>query len=95
MTILSPVSLEDNGRRFARWPINSEQDLESYERFAMEDHVHNVTMELSRIPNAQHEFQFDSGVWFDNYAGSLDEVEADTSEELNPQHPRPDQFCIH
>ena len=36
-----------------------------------------------------------SAVESDNHANSLDEVEADQSGELNPEHPRPDQFCIH
>lgn len=61
----------------------------------MENHVHDVITELCKIPNAQYEFQLGSGIRFDNHANSLDEVEADQSEELNPQHPRPDQFCIH
>jgi hypothetical protein len=30
------VALEDHGRRFARRPISSEQDLETYERLAVE-----------------------------------------------------------
>ena len=61
--LFSPVvALEDHGRRFARRPISSEKDLESYERFAVEDHVHDVITELCEIPNARHEFQLGSGI---------------------------------
>ena len=67
----------------------------SYERFAVEDHVHDMITELCKTHNAQHELQLGSGILFDNHANSLDEVEADQSGESNPQNPRPDQFCIH
>lgn len=40
------VELEGLGRRFALRPISSEQDLESYERFAVEDHVRDIISEL-------------------------------------------------
>lgn len=61
----------------------------------MEDHVHDVITELCEIPNARHEFQLGSGIRFDNHGNSLDEVQDDQLEESNPQHSRPDQFCIH
>ena len=94
--LFSPiVELQGLGRRFARRPISSEKDLESYERFAVEDHVHDVITELCEIPNARHEFQLGSGIRFDNHGNSLDEVQDDQLEESNPQHSRPDQFCIH
>lgn len=47
------------------------------------------------IPNTRREFQLGSGIRFDNHGNSLHEVEDDQSEESNPQHPRPDHFCIH
>jgi hypothetical protein len=40
------VELVGLGRRFALRPISSEQDLESYERFAVEDHVRDIISEL-------------------------------------------------
>ena len=39
-----------------RWPISSEQDLETYERLAVEDHVHDIILELCKIPSARDEF---------------------------------------
>ncbi|KAF4240498.1 hypothetical protein CNMCM8980_001147 [Aspergillus fumigatiaffinis] len=93
----SIVALEDIGRRFGRRPLSSEQDLESYERFAVEDHVHDVIAELCKIPEARQRFRLGNGVRFDNHANALDEVEVDPSEDqpANPHRSRPDQFCIH
>ncbi|KAL4780135.1 hypothetical protein BJX76DRAFT_351242 [Aspergillus varians] len=90
------VALEDHGRRFARRPISSEQDLETYERLAVEDHVHDIVAELCKIPNAREEFQLGNGVWFDNHANALDEDdEPDASRSSTARPSRPDQFCIH
>ncbi|CAG8000360.1 unnamed protein product [Penicillium salamii] len=76
----SLVALEDHGRRFARRPISSEQDLETYERLAVEDHVHDIVAELCKIPEAREEFRLGNGVRFDNHANALDkDDEADAS----------------
>ncbi|PYI33130.1 hypothetical protein BP00DRAFT_414113 [Aspergillus indologenus CBS 114.80] len=90
------VALEDHGRRFARRPISSEQDLETYERLAVEDHVHDIIAELCKIPGAREEFCLGSGVWFDNHANALDGddgIDASQPSTTNPS--KPDQFCIH
>jgi hypothetical protein len=63
--------LEDLGRRFARRPISSEQDLGTVERLGVEDPVHGIIARLCKIPDAQEEFQLGSGVWFDNHANAL------------------------
>ena len=92
------IALEDHGRRFMRRPISSEQDLETYERLAVEDHVHDIISELCKIPSARDEFRLGDGVRFDNHANALDEIEGGESEanlSSNPQPSRPDQFCIH
>jgi hypothetical protein len=90
------VALEDYGRRFARRAISSEQDLETYERLAVEDHVHDIVAELCKIPDAREEFQLGNGVWFDNHANALDEdIEPDASRSSTARPSRPDQFCIH
>ncbi|KAF4213889.1 hypothetical protein CNMCM5878_009879 [Aspergillus fumigatiaffinis] len=86
------VELEGLGRRFSLRPISSEQDLESYERFAVEDHVRDIISELCKIPAAREEFGLGDGVWFDNHANALDEVERSGS---GTRPSRPDQFCIH
>ena len=96
--LFSPlVELEGLSRRFGRRPLSSEQDLESYERFAVEDHVHDVVAELCKIPEARHRFRLGNGVRFDNHANALDEEGLDPSQDhLSSSHRcRPDQFCIH
>lgn len=93
----SLVELEGLSRRFSRRPLSSEQDLESYERFAVEDHVHDVIAELCKIPEARDWFQLGNGVRFDNHANALDEVGVDPPDDQlsNTRRSRPDQFCIH
>lgn len=90
--------LEGLGRRLGRKPMSSEQDLEAYERFAVEEHVNDIITELCKIPAAREEFGLGDGVQFSNHTNSLndnDVIEADTSEPSSVHHPRPDQFCIH
>lgn len=88
--------MEDHGRRFARRPISSEQDLETYERLAVEDHVHDIVAELCKIPEAREEFRLGNGLWFDNNANALDEDdEVDASEQSTTKPSKPNQFCIH
>lgn len=96
--LFSPlVELEGLARRFDRRPLSSEQDLESYERFAVEDHVYDVIAELCKIPEARQRFRLGNGVRFDNHANALDEAEVDLPEDkpANLHRSRPDQFCIH
>ncbi|KAH2843539.1 hypothetical protein KXW36_009946, partial [Aspergillus fumigatus] len=60
--LFSPlVELEGLARRFDHRPLSSEQDLESYERFAVEDHVHDVIAELCKIPEARQRFRLGNG----------------------------------
>ncbi|KAJ5993179.1 hypothetical protein N7451_008903 [Penicillium sp. IBT 35674x] len=90
--------LEGLGRRFARKPLSSEQDLEAYERFGVEEHVHDIIAELCKIPAACAEFGLGDGIQFSNHTHSLsrdDTVGADESHLSSTPHPRPDQFCIH
>ncbi|KAJ6065945.1 hypothetical protein N7444_001598 [Penicillium canescens] len=92
----SLVALEDHGRRFTRRPISSEQDLETYERLAVEDHVHDIVAELCKIPEAREEFRLGNGLWFDNHPNALDEdEEVDASQPSTTKPSRPDQFCIY
>ncbi|KAJ5161021.1 hypothetical protein N7492_006413 [Penicillium capsulatum] len=90
--------LEGLGRRFARKPLSSEQDLEAYERFGVEEHVHDIIAELCKIPAACDEFGLGDGIQFSNHANSLarnEAFEADANQLSSTPHPRPDQFCIH
>ncbi|KAJ5588790.1 hypothetical protein N7537_011468 [Penicillium hordei] len=90
--------LEGLGRRFARKSLSSEQDLEAYERFGVEEHVHDIIAELCKFPAACDEFGLGDGIQFNNHANSLsrnETFEVDTSQLSSTPHPRPDQFCIH
>lgn len=90
--------LEGLGRRLGRKPISSEQELEAYERFAVEEHVYDIIQELCKIPAAREEFGLGDGIQFSNHTNSLTEntaAEADASQPSSIQSPRPDQFCIH
>ena len=97
-------ALEDLGRRLCRRPLGSDRDLESYERSAVEDHVHDVIAELCKIPDAQNEFALGEGIQFENHANTLDEDDSDTLDVgyqlrhwSSPQRSVPDQFlqlCI-
>lgn len=91
------LALEEYGQRSARRPITSEKDLKSYERFAVENHVHDIILELCKIPSARDEFQLSDGVWFDNHANALDKVEDKSqTDHLSTLRPsRPDHFCIY
>ncbi|KAI2786989.1 hypothetical protein POX_f07342 [Penicillium oxalicum] len=78
--------------------MSSEQELEAYERFAVEEHVHDIITELCKLPAARDEFGLGDGIQFSNHTNSLNEngtIEAGASQSSNVHHPRPDQFCIH
>ena len=85
-------ALESDGRKVKKRPISSEQDLESYERSAVEDHVRDIITELCNIPAARGEFHLGDGVQFDNHANSL---ETQSKQPSRSGSSRPDQFCIH
>ncbi|KXL49182.1 hypothetical protein M433DRAFT_151893 [Acidomyces richmondensis BFW] len=90
--------LEGLGRRLNRNPISSEQELEAYERFAVEEHINDIITELCKIPAAREEFGLGDGIQFSNHTNSLNNygaIEADASQPSSVHHPRPDQFCIH
>ncbi|KAF5017081.1 hypothetical protein F66182_11041 [Fusarium sp. NRRL 66182] len=94
----SLAELHGLSRRFSRRVLRSEKDLESYERFAVEDHVHDILAELCKIPAAQERFRLGNGIAFDNHTHTLDDPE-DADEEVldfsSSRRPRADQFCIH
>uniref|UniRef100_A0A093UQK4 Putative mitochondrial chaperone BCS1-B n=1 Tax=Talaromyces marneffei PM1 TaxID=1077442 RepID=A0A093UQK4_TALMA len=99
--LFAPLAeLHGLNRRFSRRELRSEKDLESYERFAVEDHVHDIIAELCKIPAAREKFQLGDGIIFDNHSNTLDEPEGDdddleTSDVSRTHYSRPDQFCIH
>ncbi|PYH88143.1 hypothetical protein BO71DRAFT_423891 [Aspergillus ellipticus CBS 707.79] len=69
--------LEGFGEEFSKRPISSEQDLESLERFRMENYVRDIIAELCKISAVREEFQLGDGVRFDNHANTLDTVNID------------------
>ncbi|TQB70375.1 hypothetical protein MPDQ_000589 [Monascus purpureus] len=97
----SLAELQGLGRRLSRRVLRSEKGLESYERFAVEDHVHDIIAELCKIPDAQERFRLGDGIMFDDHANTLEErneFEDDDAEAIDTsstRRPRPDQFCIH
>ncbi|KAJ5768136.1 hypothetical protein N7533_000719 [Penicillium manginii] len=94
----SLLALDGLVQRLVRKPLSSEQELEAYERFAVEEHVHDIITELCKIPAARNEFGLDDGIQFSNHTNTLNEnqtTQASESQISSIQHPRPDQFCIH
>ncbi|KAJ5084786.1 hypothetical protein NUU61_009365 [Penicillium alfredii] len=94
----SSHELEGLGRLLNRNPISSEQELEAYERFAVEEHINDIITELCKIPAAREEFGLGDGIRFNNHTNSLNNygaIEADASQPSSVHRPRPDQFCIH
>ncbi|RAQ79515.1 hypothetical protein COH21_012816 [Aspergillus flavus] len=92
------LALEDLGKRFDERPISSEQDLQSYERFGVENYVRDIIVALCKIPAARDEFGLGDGVMFENHANTLDPVEAShlqRNESSSSWRSKPDQFCIH
>ncbi|KAJ5841399.1 hypothetical protein N7534_011229 [Penicillium rubens] len=95
--------LEGLGLRLCRKPISCEQELEAYERFAVEEHVHDIVTELCKLPAARDEFGLGDGIQFSNHTNFLNDndiMEADASQSSSVPlpsvpHPRPDQFCVH
>ncbi|CAG7993032.1 unnamed protein product [Penicillium nalgiovense] len=93
----SVAELEGLGRRFSRNPLSSEQELEAYERFGVEEHVHDIITELCKLPAAREEFGLGDGIQFSNHKNSLNEnepMEVEENQLPSTSQPRPDQFCI-
>ncbi|KAL4817408.1 hypothetical protein BDW67DRAFT_35327 [Aspergillus spinulosporus] len=99
MPRLFPPLLELEGlRRRLNTPLSSEQELERYERFAVEDHVRDIITELCKLPAARDEFGLGDGIQFSNHTNVLKETEVSEvvgSQSSTVPNPRPDQYCIH
>ncbi|PWY92402.1 hypothetical protein BO70DRAFT_383962 [Aspergillus heteromorphus CBS 117.55] len=86
------------GDEFSERPISSEQDLESYERFCVENHVRDIIAKLCTINAARDEFRLGKDIQFDNHANALDTNEEDKygkDKSTGSRRSRPDQFCVH
>lgn len=72
--------------------------IEAYERFGVEEHVHDTIIELCKLLAARDEFGLGDGIQFSNHTNSLsrsEPLETDPNHLSSRLHPRPDQFCIH
>jgi hypothetical protein len=86
--------LEDLGRLLRRRPLASEKDLESFQRFAVEDKVVDVVSQLLNNPEARQLFTLGKGIEFENHANTL----SDNAEEVlqrTQQRSRTDQICVY
>jgi hypothetical protein len=88
------IALEDLGRLLCRRPLASEKDLESCQRFAVEERVVDVISQLLDILHARQSFGLGNGVKFENHANTL----SDGAEEVlqrTQQRSRTDQICVY
>ncbi|KAI5284929.1 hypothetical protein KEM54_000952 [Ascosphaera aggregata] len=85
-------ALEYEGEKVKKRPLSSEQDLEIYERSAVEDHVRDIIAELRVIPDARREFHLGDEVRFDNHVNSP-VIQQNQLSKSNSS--RPDQFFIY
>ncbi|EXU94493.1 serine/threonine protein kinase domain protein [Metarhizium robertsii] len=94
----SRIELEGLSRRIENQAISSEQELEFYERSAVDHHVGDIISELCKIPAARNELRLGDGVRFCNHTNSLEQTDytdAAASQPSSIHRPRPDDFCIH
>ncbi|CRG92859.1 hypothetical protein PISL3812_09932 [Talaromyces islandicus] len=81
--------IRDLGHRLCRRPLSSEADLQSYERFGVEDHVSDI---LEALKGHSH-FRLANGVRFHNHANTFDD-EPPLPESQRRKRSYPDQFCV-
>ncbi|OJD09608.1 hypothetical protein ACJ73_10188 [Blastomyces percursus] len=95
--VSSLLVLEDLGRRYSSRKLQSERDLEHYERTAVEDYVRDIIDKLCEIPDARKRFRLGDGIMFENHENVLQTEESDVQlfDESSTKHPKPDSFCIH
>ncbi|KIX92582.1 uncharacterized protein Z520_11758 [Fonsecaea multimorphosa CBS 102226] len=74
-SILRPSNL--HARKLA-----SEKDLESYERFAVEDHISSIVSELSKVTEARAILGLAGGVVFEHKPNSLNDSAEEVQERL-------------
>jgi len=86
--LFSPViSIQDTGRKISRRKLASEQDLEHYERLAVEDMVTDIIVALGENETVQQEWRLDEGVAFENHANSLSDTAEEVLQRLRIQTP--------
>jgi hypothetical protein len=91
--LFSPrVALEDLGHTLCRRPLASEKDLETYERFAVEEKVKDIMEQLMKMPEAQSLLNQCNEIEFENHLNTL----SDNVEEVleRQKRSRTDQACV-
>lgn len=71
--------------------LHFEDELTTYEKLGVENHVRNIISELCNRSEAQQHFRLGKGVSFESHTNSFE-----AGARYDPsQRPRPDRFCIH
>lgn len=71
--------------------LRYEDELVTYEKLGVENHVCNLISELCNRSEAQQRFRLGKGVSFESHTNSFEAGARDDPS----QPPRPDRFCIH
>ena len=66
-------------RSWRRRPLESEKDLESYQRFAIEEKVVDIVSQLLNDPDARQLFTLGNSIKFENHANTLSGNAEDTT----------------
>ena len=88
----SRTAIEDLGRTLCRRPLSSEKDLESYERFAVEEKVKDIVDRLMTMPAAETLLDGCKELEFENHLNPLHENAREVLERQKSS--RIDQACI-
>ncbi|OJZ81326.1 hypothetical protein ASPFODRAFT_146246 [Aspergillus luchuensis CBS 106.47] len=91
-------SIEVSGKHIKKNEITSEQDIELYERFAVENHVVSIIAELSKIPAAREYFHLNfEGIKYMNHLSNLRSFMKVLCKERGVTLPitsKPDSVCL-
>ncbi|KAJ9369574.1 hypothetical protein DTO282E5_5703 [Paecilomyces variotii] len=86
----SKYSIHDLGRRLCRRPLASEEDLQGYQRYGVEDQVREIIDALQSVSDI---FSPGEGIEFDNYVNAFDK-ETNSVDDQARKRSIPDQFCV-
>jgi hypothetical protein len=88
------IALEDLGRLLCRRPLASEEDLESYQRFAVEEKAVDAISQLLDIPQTRQSFALGNGIEFENHAKTLSDNAKEVLQRTQLRS-RTDQICVY
>ena len=84
---------QELGDNLRRRPLASEQDLETWQRIAVEDTVAIIINAMCEMPKARADFGLGQGVTFDNHINSLAEISDDIQRRLHVRTPEHSPSC--